>query len=172
MHWTAGFRRVSTSSVAGPPPVMCSVRRLPRVMIINALSEEAYYTHLDRPHNPPDPAMPTDAFDAEYYRLFDRVVAIMSEHGENNAYGEGDYCLEPHIVQSRGLGFEITNPSIVTEHLILRLQALVAQHAAAWELYLGSCQCDFGIFIGPTTISMHRHHNSLPHLNEFVANVA
>jgi len=141
-------------------------------MTINALSEDEYYAHLDQPHNPPDPTMPTAAFDAEYYQLFDKVAAIMSEHGENNAYCEGDYYLEPHISQSRGLGFEITNPSIVTEHLLLRLQALVAQHAPSWELFLGSALCDFGIFVGPTIIRMHRHDNLLPQLNEFVSKVA
>lgn len=141
-------------------------------MTIIALSEDDYYERLDRPHNPPDPTMPTAAFDEEYYKIFDRVAAIMSEHGENNSYGDGDYNLEPHISQSRGLGFEITNASIVTEHLLRRLQALLVQHAPDWELFLSSSECDFGIFVGPTTIRLHRHNDLLPQLNEFVTNVA
>ena len=142
-------------------------------MTILALSEDDYYEHLDRPHNPPDETIPKAAFDEEYYRLFDRVASIMSEHGDNDSDGEGDYYLEPGITQSRGLGFEITNGSIVTEQLLRRLQALVFQHAPDWEIYLGSAQFDFGIFIGPTSIRMRRHNNNLlPQLNEFVANVA
>ena len=142
-------------------------------MTIIALSKDDYYEHLDKPHNPPDEAIPTATFDEEYYRLFDRVSSIMCEHGDNNAYGEGDYNLESGIARSRGLGLEITNASIVTEHLLRRLQTVVCQHAPDWEIYLGSAQYDFGIFIGPTIVRLYRRSNNvLPQLNEFVADVA
>ncbi len=107
-------------------------------------------------------------FDTEYDALYDRVEAIMSEHGENDAYGGGDYYLEPFIAQSRGLGFEITNASIITDSLLRRLQALIIQHAPRWELHLGSCNFDFGIFIGPESIRMNRHPGLLRQLDEWV----
>ncbi len=137
-------------------------------MTIISLSEEEYYKHLERPHNPPDPSMPEADFEAEYDALYDRVEAIMTEHGDNSPYSDGDYNLEPYIAPSRGLGFEITNPSIVTESLIRRLQALTIQHAPLWEIYMGSCNFDFGIFIGPESIRMNRHSGLLRQLDEFV----
>jgi hypothetical protein len=137
-------------------------------MTIHTLSEENYYKHLKRPHHPPDDAMPEADFEAEYDALYDRVEANMSEHGENSAYSDGDYNLEPCIAKSRGLGFEITNPSIVTESLLRRLQALIIQHAPLWEIYMGSCHYDFGIFIGPEKIQMNRHPGLLRQLDEWV----
>ncbi len=116
-------------------------------MTITTLSKEAYYGRLGLPHNPPDPAAPIGNFETEYYGLYERVAAIMSEHGVNNACGEGDYYLEPGKCESRGLGFDITNPSIVSIGLLLRLQSLVAQNAPSWELFLRSSQGDFGIFL-------------------------
>jgi hypothetical protein len=140
---------------------------------IISLSEDDYYAHLDKPHNPPDSSVAASAFDEEYYGLFQRVAAIMSEHGDNDPYDQGDYTLEPHIAESRGLGLSITNAAIVTELLLRKLQCVVSQFAPDWEIYLGSSQYDFGIFIGPTSIRMHRNNiELLPQIDELVASVA
>ena len=142
-------------------------------MSILELSEEDYYAKLDKAHNPPDASMTEAAFDDEYYALYRRVKAIMSEHGTNDPYDQGDYTLEPHIAESRGLGVSITNAAIVTPTLLQTLQGVVAQHAPKWEIYLGSSNYDFGLFIGPDSIRMHRNtRDQLPQLSEFVTTVS
>jgi hypothetical protein len=77
--------------------------------------------------------------------------------------------LEPHIADSRGLGFEITNDSIISERLLLSLQELLVHHAPGWEIFLGSSLYEFGIFIGPGSIWMRRINDEvLPQLQPFL----
>lgn len=113
------------------------------------------------------------ASEEEYYALYQRVKAIMSEHGTNDPYGQGDYTLEPHIAESRGLGVSITNEAMVTATLLQKLQATVSHYAPQWEIYLGSENYDFDLFIGPDSIWMHRNTpNLLPLLSELVTDIS
>jgi hypothetical protein len=142
-------------------------------MNIISLAEEDYFQRLNSPHNPPSREVLGEAFDSEYYRLYDLVKSVMKDYGENDAYGEGDYNLEPHIADSRGLGFEISNESIISERLLLSLQGVLVHHAPEWEIFLGSALYEFGIFIGPGSIWMHRLHDGiLPQLNAFLTSPA
>ena len=142
-------------------------------MSIIPLTEEAYYQRLNSPHNPPSGELVGEAFDSEYYRLYDLVKSAMKDYGKNDAYGEGDYNLEPHISDSRGLGFEVSNESIIGEKLLLNLQEVLVHHAPEWEIFLGSAYYEFGIFIGPVSIWMHRcHEGVLPQFNAFLAATA
>lgn len=127
---------------------------------IHQLTEEDYYQKLDQPHNPPGSDLGEEAFDAEYYRLYDEVGSIFARYGENNAYGEGDYYLEPHIVDSRGLGLEITNSRIVTPNLISELSDAVRRIDPRWEIYLGSGVFDFGIFVSASEAKIWKSDNS------------
>lgn len=111
------------------------------------LSEAEYYDRLDQPHSPPEGDDSKMAFEAEYYRIYEEVESILARHGENDAYGEGDYNLEPHVTDSRGLGLEVTNPTIVTSRLIDELSDSLRRIDTRWEIYLGSSNYDFGIFI-------------------------
>lgn len=141
-------------------------------MTILQLSEEDYYTKLGEANNPPDPSVQTAAFDDEYYSLYERVKVVMSGYGENDPYGQGDYYLEPHIAQSRGLGLSISNAGIVTSELLQALQGIVSQHAPLWEIYLGSSEYDFGIFIGSESIWLHRNSSDLlPQLTKLIAKI-
>ncbi|HEY1083027.1 MAG TPA: hypothetical protein VGE29_12220 [Prosthecobacter sp.] len=117
--------------------------------------------------------MSNEAFDEEYYALYQRVEAIMSYHGTNDPYGQGDYTLEPYISESRGLGVSITNDAIVTAILLQELQSAVSQHAPQWEIYLGSGNYDFDLFIGPDCIWMNRNTPELlPQLSALVIDVS
>ena len=126
-------------------------------MRIIELSEDQYLKRLGSPYNAPDDSVCDTEFDDEYYDLFDKLEPLMAEFGTNNAYGDGDYCLEPRISRSRGLGFEVSNDTIVTEELLRRLQELVATHAPEWEIFLQSGFFEYGIFVGSSEIRIHRN---------------
>lgn len=127
---------------------------------IVTISEADHDCKIDRPHNPPESNLSEKEFDAEYYKLYDEVEEILARYGENNAYGEGDYYLEPHISNSRGLGLEVTNPQIITIELIRELSDAVRRIDPKWEIYLGSGVFDFGIFISATETQVWKEEDS------------
>ena len=127
---------------------------------IHQLTEADYYHKLDQPHNPPESDLGEEAFDAEYHRLYDEIEPILARHGQNNAYGEGDYYLEPHIADSRGLGLEVTNPRIITPNLISELSDAVRRIDPRWEIYVGSGEFDFGIFVSASEAKIWKRDNS------------
>ena len=100
-------------------------------------------------------------FRERYFVLYDKLEAILSEFGVNNAYGQGDYYLEPAINMSRGLGFEVCNDAFITEPLLFRLQGLLTSIAPNWEFYLRSDNFDYGIFVSTEAIRLHRENDSL-----------
>lgn len=124
------------------------------------ISEADFYRKLGEPHNPPESNVSEEVFDAEYYRLYDRVEKVLEHCGENNAYGEGDYCLEPHISASRGLGLTITNPGIISPELFEQLGECIRDTDTRWEIYLGSDEYDFGIFISSTEVLIWKNQDS------------
>jgi|GEM_PF-1842556 len=141
-------------------------------MKILQLSEEDCTAKLAKPYNPPDASVDKAAFEEEYYALYQRVKTIMSDHGTNDPYGQGDYTLEPYMAESRGLGASITNDAIVTAELLHKLQAAVSQHAPQWEIYLGSGDYNFDLFIGPEIIWMHRNTpDLLPQLSKLITEI-
>ena len=141
-------------------------------MHIIELSEKEYFARLETPYHPPDDSISDEQFDEEYYRLFDRLEPLLADFGSNDAYGAGDYYLEPRITRSRGLGFEVTNDDIVTEIFLGSLQHLVATHSPEWELYLRSDGWQYGIFVGPTEVRIHRNGpDILPYIRPAAPNV-
>lgn len=126
-------------------------------MEIIEISYEEGMERLRCPHNPPDTVVSEKEFDEEYYALYDLVEPIMASQGVNDAYGQGDYYLEPSISRSRGLGLEISNPEIISTQLLQKLNSVIATRAPDWEIYLRSANFDFGVFIGPSIIRMHRN---------------
>ena len=130
-------------------------------MNVIEISTQEYLERIDKPFNPPAADMPEEEFDREYYALYDLVEPLMARHGENDAYGQGDYCLEPAIARSRGLGMEITNPIIITYQLLEELQGILAIHAPNWEICLRSGEFDYGIFIGPSEVRVQRDNSEL-----------
>jgi hypothetical protein len=138
-------------------------------MTITLISEDDYDEHLEEAHNPPASDLPQEDFDQEYHALFDRVATLLDGHGKNDPYEQGDYYLEPGITESRGLGFVITNDAIVTGTLLGRLQDIVARFAPDWEIHVGSSEFEYGIFIGPDSVRLHRDRGDvLPQLDEFI----
>ncbi len=130
-------------------------------MTILEISKEEYLQRIARPFNPPEEGVSEENFDREYYALYELIEQVMTRHGVNDAFGQGDYYLEPYICRSRGLGLEITNPAIVTLTLLDELKALVAKNAPGWEIHLRSDNFDYGIFIGPTEIRLQRNNQEL-----------
>ena len=128
---------------------------------IHHLSKADYYQKLDLPHDWPDEGVDEDALATEYYALYNAIEPILAQCGVNNAYGQGDYFLEPHLANSRGLGLEVTNPRIVTSELIDALSNAVNQFAPRWEIFLGSGECDFGIFISASEAKIWKSEDSL-----------
>ena len=126
-------------------------------MTILNLSREECSHRLDTPYNPPDSSISDQAFDAEYYLLFDKLEEYLAAHGKNDAFGQGDYYLEPSIMRSRGIGFEISNSEIVTMNLLHGLQKLVAENAPEWEIYFRSDNFDYDVFINPSSVSIYRN---------------
>ena len=134
------------------------------------LSNEEHYKKLDLPHNPPEASVSDKEFEVEYYSIYDRLELIVAEYGTNNAFSEGDYYLEAGIMRSRGIGFEITNDSIVTEELLHRLQHLIVNHAPSWEIHLRSGDFKYGIFVGCDQIFINRDRPAiLAHLRSQIA---
>ncbi|WP_395748544.1 hypothetical protein [Prosthecobacter sp.] len=125
-------------------------------MINLELSKEDCLSRLDTPYNPPAPSVSDEEFSAEYYRLYDKLEELMALHGENNAFCEGDYYLEPTIMRSRGMGFEVTNSKIVTMDLLRGLQTLVTEHAPEWEIHFRSDNFDYDVFVGPSAVRIYR----------------
>ena len=114
---------------------------------ILSLTESDHDLKIDSDHNPPGETTSRDEFDREYYRLFEEVAEIMARHGANDSYEQGDYYLEPQISDSRGLGLVITNPDIVSPALLGQLSEAIRRTDPLWEIYLGSGEFEFGIFI-------------------------
>jgi len=117
------------------------------MITILPLSKAEHYLKIGEAHNPPDDTTSEDEFDREYYRLFEEVEKIMARYGDNDPYEQGDYSLEPHISQSRGLGLVITNPGIPSPALLDELSEAIRRTDPRWEVYLGSGEFEFGIFI-------------------------
>jgi hypothetical protein len=111
------------------------------------LSESDHDLKIDSVHNPPDETTSQEEFDKEYYRLFEEVEKIMARYGENDPYEQGDYYLEPQISESRGLGLVITNPNIASAALLSDLSEAIRRTDPRWEVYLGSGEFEFGIFV-------------------------
>ena len=130
-------------------------------MTILEISDKEHGERLAQPFNPPAAQLSDDEFDSEYYALYDLVEQLMARRGVNDAYGQGDYCLEPYLTRSRGLGMEITNPAIITHQLLKELQAILAVHAPNWEIYLRSGEFDYGIFIGLSEVRVQRNTSEL-----------
>ena len=130
-------------------------------MIILNLTREECSHRLDTPYNPPDSSISDQAFDAEYYLLFDKLEEYFAAHGKNDAFGQGDYYLEPSIMRSRGIGFEISNSEIVTMNLLHGLQKLVAENAPEWEIYFRSDNFDYDVFISPSAVRIYRDNPDL-----------
>lgn len=130
-------------------------------MTIFNLTREDCSLRLDTPYNPPAPSINDQAFAEEYYHLFDKLEEFMSAHGENNAFGQGDYYLEPSIMRSRGMGFEVSNSKIVTMDLLHGLQKLVSESAPEWEIYLRSDNFDYDVFISPSAVRIYRDNPEL-----------
>ena len=80
----------------------------------------------------------------------------MASHGDNDAFGQGDYYLEPTIMRSRGMGFEVSNSKIVTMDLLHGLQKLVSENAPEWEICLRSDNFDYDVFISPSAVRVYR----------------
>lgn len=138
-------------------------------MKIIPLGQDAYYERLNCPHNPPGLDTSKEAFEAEYYLLYDQLEKLLDQCGENNAYGEGDFYLEPALVDSRGIGLEITNNMFISEKLLTDLQGLLLKEAPGWDIYLGSGQYDFGLFIGGESIWLYRTNQEvLPQLEHLI----
>jgi hypothetical protein len=131
-------------------------------MIILNLSREDCYLRLDTPYNPPASSITDQAFDEEYYLLFDKLEEFMAAHGKNDAFGQGDYYLEPSIMRSRGMGFEVSNSKIVTMDLLRGLQKLVSENAPEWEIHLRSENFDYDVFISPSAVRICRDNPDLP----------
>ena len=123
---------------------------------ITSINKAEHARKLKQPHNPPDADMSEEAFDAEYYKLYDEVGAILGRHGKNDAYGDEDYCLTPHISKSRGLGLAVTNPGIISPALLEELSSAIRRSASGWEVYLGSDNYDFGVFISADSALLWR----------------
>lgn len=130
-------------------------------MRITEISNEEHDRRISLPYNPPDACVSDENFEQEYFGLYDLVEAVMARYGVNDAYGQADYCLEPYISRSRGLGLEITNQAMITHELLGELQAVIASHAPNWEVYLKSDNFNYGIFIGASDIRLQRDSNSL-----------
>ncbi|MCF7786499.1 MAG: hypothetical protein K9N47_10280 [Prosthecobacter sp.] len=130
-------------------------------MTILNLSREDCSHRLDTPYNPPAPSISDQEFDQEYYLLYSKLEEFMAAHGENNAFGQGDYYLEPSIMRSRGIGFEVSNSKIVTTELLQGLQKLAADHAPAWEIYFRSDNFDYDVFINPSAVRIYRNTQDL-----------
>jgi hypothetical protein len=131
-----------------------------RMMQIQQLSEEDFYQKLGQAHNSPGSDLSEEEFAAEYYRLYGEIEIILARHGKNDAYGEGDYYLEPRIVDSRGLGLEVTNPNMISPKLISELSDAVRRINPLWEIYLGSGECDFGVFVSASGAKMWKRDDS------------
>ena len=123
---------------------------------ITTITEAEYYQKLGKSHNPPDADMMEEAFDKEYYKLYDEVEAIFDRCGKNDAFGDGDFCLSPHIAKSRGLGLEVTNTGIVSPALLEELSSAIRISAPGWEVYLGSGNFDFAVFISADSALLWR----------------
>jgi hypothetical protein len=130
-------------------------------MTILNLAREDCLHRLDTPYNPPASSVSDSEFDQEYYLLFTKLEEFMASHGENNAFGQGDYYLEPTIMRSRGMGFEVSNSKIVTMDLLRGLQKLVSDHAPEWEICFRSDNFDYDVFISPSTVSIYRNSQDL-----------
>lgn len=136
-------------------------------MTILNLSREDCSHRLDTPYNPPAPSISDQEFDQEYYFLYSKLEEFMAAHGENNAFGQGDYYLEPSIMRSRGIGFEVSNSKIVTMDLLCGLHQLVNEHAPEWEIYFRSDNFDYDVFISPAVARIYRNtQDLLPYLDE------
>lgn len=115
-----------------------------------ALASDDYYEHLGRPHNPPPDSVSDAEFETEFYTVSDAVSAILSEFGENDPFGDGDYNFDPGWTRSRGIGFEISHIDFLSDELVARLRDLLLLHHPEWELYI-ACPSR-GLFISHETI--------------------
>ncbi|MFC5453832.1 hypothetical protein [Prosthecobacter fluviatilis] len=125
-------------------------------MTILKLSLEECSIRLDTPFDPPESSVSDQEFEEEYYRLFDTLEGFLAAHGKNDAYGQGDYYLEPNVMRSRGMGFEVANSAIVTMDFLHGLQKLVSERAPAWEIYFRSDNFDYDVFINPSEVRIYR----------------
>ena len=143
-----GWRRSVTGNTAADRLGSKRIRQLQAQMIpVLPLSKADHNLKIGNAHNPPDEKTSEDEFDREYYRLFEEVEKIMGRYGTNDPYEQGDYHLEPRISQSRGRGLVITNPGIASPALPDELSEAIRRTGPRWEVYLGSGEFEFGIFI-------------------------
>jgi len=97
------------------------------------LDSEAFYQHLERPHNPPPDTVTDTEFEVEFYAVSDELSSILSEFGENDPFGNGDYNFDPGFVRSRGMGFESSRDDFISHDLILRLVEHLQFRRPEWE---------------------------------------
>ncbi|HAL70997.1 MAG TPA: hypothetical protein DCP71_04405 [Verrucomicrobiales bacterium] len=114
-------------------------------MPVTFITSDAAYDRLNKPFNPPVINSPEDeaAFISEWDGVRERLMQTLDALGEWNAYGEGDYYIGDQVMQSRGIGIELTSDMMLDKKLIPLIQSSLHGCTSSYEVY-----CSF----------LHDHH--------------
>ncbi len=135
-------------------------------MTIRTISRAEYTERLKTPYDPPPEI--DEVFEAEYFKLFDRLENTLKNFGKNDPYGEGDYYLAASVARSRGLGFVVTNDEIVTVKFLTEIQETLQESGLNWEITVKSQLFEWGLFVSATQTDLYRRkEDSLSQLRNF-----
>lgn len=104
------------------------------------ISKEEGWDCLGQPFNPPafNEQFTEDDFRDEWYAARGGLEAILSEFGDHDAYGNGDYNIGEDYGDSRFIGIEVNNPGILTPYFFNAVQSHLDSLHQTYTLYFCS----------------------------------
>ncbi len=91
-------------------------------MIVRRIALEEVYSHLAASFNPPscapDDEAACDLFYEEWHAIRHGLLTVLNGFGENDDYGQKEFCLGDTAMLSRGIGVVFTHPSIFRPEVV------------------------------------------------------
>lgn len=105
-------------------------------MPVKFITSDDAYDRLNKPFNPPVINSPEDhaTFISEWDGVRERLIKTLDALGEWNAYGEGDYYIGDQIMESRGIGIELTSDVMLDKKLIPLIQSALYGCTSPYEV--------------------------------------
>lgn len=125
-------------------------------MDITRFTENETYTYLNQAFNPPtlSEELTEECFFTEWHGVRNHLKAVLDQFGQDDAYGQGDFCLGDSASLSRGIGVCLTSSRLLMSDLIPVVTELLRSLSIDYEVNFtietqdGACQ----LFVSRDTV--------------------
>lgn len=128
-------------------------------MKVSHITREQVYSRLRTPYNPPacsaEDEAACDVFYGEWHDIRDGLLTVLERFGEQDHYGQKDFCLGDSAMLSRGIGVTFTNQRMLKPQVLEAVAAFLAALPEDYEVGITlqrDGEDDHDLFISSDTV--------------------